>query len=97
MNRRPARRKRRPIQPGDLVQYEVPPGPPAEVLALFGGDPQAAITAALAVYGALLQGAGQFRSVLAVSGTGSGMPRATDETLRRRLADVAAQDFFGNS
>lgn len=87
--RNAVRRKRRPIQPGDRLLYQVPPGPPAEVLALYGNDAQGAITAALTLLALALRGA--------LAAPGAPPPPAPAPASPPKLAQVLAQDFFGDS
>lgn len=54
--RNPVTGKRRKVKPGDRVIYNLPPGPPAAAIEMFGGDVQAAITAALSLMVLMPQG-----------------------------------------
>lgn len=83
--RNPVRGRRRPVQPGDRVVYMLAPGPPAEAVAAYGGDVQAAITAGLTLLALALRGS--------IAPVGTPAPAQPSDT----MAAVTLQDFFAGT
>lgn len=88
--RNPIRGRRRRPEPGDRLIYHLPPGPPAAAIKAFGGDVQAAITAALTLLALSLQGPAASKRP-----SPSPQPDAIEQPDRTDpVANVIAQDFF---
>jgi len=91
--RNPKTGRRSRVKPGDRVIFTLPPGPPAAAIEQFGGDVQAAVTAALTLL-ALMSASGLAPPSLPSAPPPPPEPPAPSDSLPAHVRSVIAQPLF---